>query len=121
MTAVAPEVQRKFDKVKDLKHPTMENVKEFWNHDNDPSFSDEIVISKISIVVLMLQQKPPNIGGHQFTREECKEWYVNPFITKAVLSHLVSIKKGEDDTDIMLKQMSLVTVTFDPTSENRSC
>ena len=79
-------------------------------------------MNKLPIVVrrtlgLMLQQKPPNVGGHQFTKDECKKWYLNPFITKAVLSHLVSFKEGEDDTDIMLRQMSLVTVTFDPTSE----
>ena len=96
VTAVAPEVQRKFDKVIDLKHPTIENIKEFCNHVNDPSFSVEMVISKISIVVkttlgLMLQQKPPNIGEYQFTREECKDWYSDPSITKAVLSHLISV------------------------------
>ena len=45
VTSVAPEVQGKFDKVIDLKHPTIENMKEFWNHVNDSSFSDEMVIS----------------------------------------------------------------------------
>ena len=79
-------------------------------------------MNKLPIVVrrtlgLMLQQKPPNIGGHQFTKDECKVWYVNPSITKAVLSHLVSVKEDKDDTDIMLRQMSIVTATFDPTSE----
>ena len=66
VTAVASEVKCKFDKVIDLKHPTMENIKEFWYHVNDPSFSDKTVISKMSIVVkqpleLMLQHKPPDI------------------------------------------------------------
>ena len=31
------------------------------------------------------------------------------------MSHLVSVKEGDDDTDIMLRQMGLVAVTFDPT------
>ena len=87
VTAFAAEVQRKFEQAIDLKHPTLENVKEFWNQVNDPSFSDEMVMSKLPIVVrktlgLMLQQKPSNIGGHQFAKDECREWYVNPSIRK---------------------------------------
>ena len=80
-------------------------------------------MSKMSLAVkrtlgLMLQQKPPNVGGHQFTKEECKDWYTNPSIVKAALSHLVSVKEGDDDTDIMLRQIGLVAVTFDPTIED---
>ena len=62
----------------------------------------------------MLQGKPPNIGRHQFTLSECKDWFSNPSITKAALSHLVSVKEWDD---IIIKQMNLVTITFDQTSE----
>ena len=54
----------------------------------------------------MLQKRPPIIGGRQFTFIECKEWFLNPSITKAVLSYLVY--NYDDDTD---------SITFDQTSE----
>ena len=77
----------------------MENILVIWNQVNDPLFSDEMVLSKTSIAVkralgLMLQRKPPNIGGHQFTVNDCKDWFSNPPITKAALSHLV---EGDDE------------------------
>ena len=79
-------------------------------------------MSKMSIAVkktlgLMLQRKPPNTGGHQFTPNEYRDWFLNPFITKAVLFHLVFVKEGDDNTDVIIKQISLVTVTFDQTNE----
>ena len=61
----------------------------------------------------MLQRKPPNMDGHLFTMG----WYSNPFITKAVISHLVTVKEGDEDSDKIIKQMSLVEVTFDPKNE----
>ena len=45
--------------------------------------------------------------------EECSNWYVNPLITKEVLSHLISVKEGDEDSDRITKQMNLVEVTFD--------
>ena len=47
---VAPDVQRRFEKVNDLKMPTTHNILEFWNEVDDPLFSEEMVLSKISIV-----------------------------------------------------------------------
>ena len=61
----------------------------------------------------MLQNKRPNIGGHPFTMEECSNWYVNPLITKEVLSHLISVKERDEDSDRVTKQMNLVEVSFD--------
>ena len=66
---------------------------------------------------LALQNRPPKIGGHLFTNTECNDWFTDPSISKAVLSHLVSVKKGDEDTDIILKQMKLVSVSFNQTSE----
>ena len=118
LTTVAPDVQRRLDKIIDIETPKMENILEFWNHVNDPLFSDEMVLSKISIAVR--KHKPPNIEGHQFTLNDCKDWFSNPSITEAVLSHLVSVKEREHETDIMIK-MNLVTVTFDETSGRHEC
>ena len=80
---------------------------EFWSQVDDPLFSDEMVLSKMSIVVnktlgLILQRKPPNIGGHVFT---------------AVLSHLVSVKERDEDIERIMKQISLAEVTFDQRNE----
>ena len=75
----------------------MNNIVEFWSQVDDSLYSEEMVLSKISIVAkkaigLMLQNKRPNIGGDLFTMEECSNWYVNPLITKEVLAHLISVK-----------------------------
>ena len=42
---------------------------------------------------------------------------MNPPITKAVLSHLVSVKEGNENTDRIMKLISLVEVTFDQRNE----
>ena len=75
-----------------------------------------MVLSNLSIAVkkalgLMLQRKPLN------TVNDCKYGFSNPSITKAVLTHLVSVKEGDEDTDIIMKQIRLVTATLDPTSK----
>ena len=59
----------------------------------------------------MLQRRQPNIGGLLFPMEECRDWYVKPLITKEVLSHLVSVKEGDEDSDRITKQMNLVAMT----------
>ena len=63
----APDVQRRFEKIVDLKMSTIDNIVEFWSQVDDPLHSEEMVLSKISIVAkkaigLMLQNKRPNIG-----------------------------------------------------------
>ena len=101
----------------------MDNIAEFWSKVDDSLFSDEMVFSKISIytkksIGLMLQRKQPNIGEHLFTMEECRDQYINPLITKEVLSHLIFVKVGDEDSDIINKQMNLVEVTFDQKNED---
>ena len=96
----------------------MDNILEFWSQFDDPLLSEEMVLSKITIVAkkaigLMLQRQQPNIGGHLLTMEECRDWYLNPLITKEVLSHLVSVKERDEDSDRIPKQMKLIEVTFD--------
>ena len=82
--------------------PTQENILAFWNQLDDLLIFDEMVLTKMSIAARKtIQSRPPNFRGYQFTVKDCKEWYFNPSITKAVLSHLVSVKEGNDDTDIM--------------------
>ena len=102
--------------------PTTNNISEFWNQVDDPLFSEEMVLSKISLVAkkamaLTLQRKPPNIGGHLFTVDECKEWYLNSTVTKEVLKHLATVNQGDDYSDRITKQMNLVEVTFDQKTE----
>ena len=78
---------------------------------------DLLLRTSLATIDLMLQNRPPNIGRHQFIVNECKDWFSNPSITKAVIFHLVSVKKGDDDSNLIIKQMNLVTVTFDQTNE----
>ena len=81
------DIQRKFDKIIDLKMPTMENILAFYNQVNNPFITNEMVFSKISkaaklAICLALQNKPPNVWGHQFTTEDCKEWYLDPLLKR---------------------------------------
>ena len=106
VTVVAPEVRRRHDKIVNLKMPKQDHILAFCNQVNDPIFSDEIVVSKMSIparktIGLALKIKPPNIKRHLFTKDERRDWFLNPTITKAILFHLVFTKEGEDDTDII--------------------
>ena len=73
------------------------------------SFKMSIVVNKT--LGLMLQRKPPNIGGHVLIINDYKDWYLNSPITKAVLSQLVSVKEGGEDADRIMKQIRLVEMT----------
>ena len=49
--------------------------------------------------------------------DECKDWYLNPTVTKEVLKHLATVNQGNEDSDRITKQMNLVEVTFDQKTE----
>ena len=69
LTAVAPDVKRRFAKIIDLKMPTQEKILAFWNQVNDSLIYDVMVLSKMSIearktISLIPHIRPPNIGGN---------------------------------------------------------